>query len=274
MSQVKISELAEDLNPTVNDVVPATDVETNTTKKIKLGNFPISTAVTNWVNATFATIASLTAHTSNTSNPHSVTKAQVGLSNVDNTSDADKPVSTAQQTALNAKADTSTVTAHTSNTSNPHSVTKAQVGLGNVDNTSDVDKPISTATQTAINLKADDNAVSGQENAGDYIELDGMRLTMSTSGNRSFGLMTASGSITIEGQSTATNHLGDWKYKTFSGVTVTTSFTYFESTWVLGGIGNVQETIFYNNTNGHFYKATGIVGAGYTPCRLRLERLD
>ncbi len=43
---------------------------------------------------------SLAAHTSNTSNPHSVTKAQVGLSNADNTSDVDKPVSTAQRRAL------------------------------------------------------------------------------------------------------------------------------------------------------------------------------
>lgn len=42
-------------------------------------------------------------HAANTSNPHSVTKAQVGLGNVDNTSDANKPVSTATQTALNAK---------------------------------------------------------------------------------------------------------------------------------------------------------------------------
>lgn len=42
-------------------------------------------------------------HISNTSNPHNVTKAQVGLPNVDNTSDANKPISTVQQTALNAK---------------------------------------------------------------------------------------------------------------------------------------------------------------------------
>ena len=42
----------------------------------------------------------LAAHTGNTSNPHGVTKAQVGLGNVDNTSDADKPVSNAQQTAI------------------------------------------------------------------------------------------------------------------------------------------------------------------------------
>lgn len=50
-----------------------------------------------------AEASDLTAHTSNTTNPHSVTKAQVGLGNVDNTSDANKPVSTAQQTALDAK---------------------------------------------------------------------------------------------------------------------------------------------------------------------------
>ena len=39
-----------------------------------------------------------------------VTAAEVGLGNVDNTSDANKPVSTAQQTALNAKASLSGAT--------------------------------------------------------------------------------------------------------------------------------------------------------------------
>lgn len=37
-------------------------------------------------------------------NPHGTTKAHVGLSNVDNTSDANKPVSTAQQAVLDGKA--------------------------------------------------------------------------------------------------------------------------------------------------------------------------
>lgn len=45
----------------------------------------------------------LTTHISNKSNPHSVTKVQVGLGNVDNTSDANKPISTATQTALDSK---------------------------------------------------------------------------------------------------------------------------------------------------------------------------
>lgn len=47
-------------------------------------------------------------HVSNKNNPHEVTKAQVGLGNVDNTSDSDKPVSTATQTALDGKVDKTT----------------------------------------------------------------------------------------------------------------------------------------------------------------------
>lgn len=43
-------------------------------------------------------------HKSDIANPHTVTKAQVGLGNADNTSDAAKPVSTATQTALDGKA--------------------------------------------------------------------------------------------------------------------------------------------------------------------------
>jgi len=39
-------------------------------------------------------------HVADTDNPHEVTKTQVGLSNVDNTSDLNKPISTATQTAL------------------------------------------------------------------------------------------------------------------------------------------------------------------------------
>ena len=46
----------------------------------------------------------LSEHANNHSNPHAVTKAQVGLGNCDNTSDVNKPISTAVQSALNLKA--------------------------------------------------------------------------------------------------------------------------------------------------------------------------
>ena len=43
-------------------------------------------------------------HVARVDNPHGVTKAQVGLGNADDTSDADKPISTATQSALDLKA--------------------------------------------------------------------------------------------------------------------------------------------------------------------------
>ena len=73
----------------------------------------VTNAATARSNIGAASDADLTAHTGDTSNPHSVTAAQVGLGNVDNTSDADKPVSTAQQTALDLKADATALTTET-----------------------------------------------------------------------------------------------------------------------------------------------------------------
>lgn len=96
----------------------------------------------------------LSSHVNNKNNPHSVTKSQVGLGNVDNTSDADKPVSSKQAVAISAVEDQ--IILHKDNKSNPHSVTAAQIGLGNVDNTSDMDKPVSTAQAAAIKVAKDD----------------------------------------------------------------------------------------------------------------------
>ena len=55
-------------------------------------------------NIALAKKSEIDSHVSKVDNPHSVTKAQVGLGNVDNTSDVNKPISTATQTALNLKA--------------------------------------------------------------------------------------------------------------------------------------------------------------------------
>ena len=52
-----------------------------------------------------ADVTTLTAHTGNTNNPHSVDKTDVGLDSVNNTSDANKPISTATLTALGDKVD-------------------------------------------------------------------------------------------------------------------------------------------------------------------------
>lgn len=124
-----------------------------------------------------------------------INKSDVGLGNVDNTSDLNKPISNATQTALNAKQNTSDDQLDTTNktivgaineikasvddinleeyvpvtrTINGNALNadvtldKSDVGLGNVDNTSDLNKPISTAVQSALDAKqnANDNLLS------------------------------------------------------------------------------------------------------------------
>ncbi|AND75267.1 tail fiber protein [Acinetobacter phage vB_AbaM_ME3] len=81
-------------------------------------------------------------------------KDTINLGNVDNTSDIDKPISTATQVALNNKLDKTTPYVMSVNTQTGNvTLTKSSVGLSNVDNTSDVNKPVSTATQAALNAK-------------------------------------------------------------------------------------------------------------------------
>lgn len=81
---------------------------------------------------------SLDAHIGNKSNPHNVTKAQIGLGNVQNLAPADMPVSTAQATAIadakaaGTKAQTD-LNAHANRRDNPHNVTRDQLGLATTD---------------------------------------------------------------------------------------------------------------------------------------------
>ena len=81
---------------------------------------------------------SLDAHIGNKSNPHNVTKAQIGLGNVQNLAPADMPVSTAQATAIaDAKAAgikvQTDLNTHANRRDNPHNVTRAQLGLATTD---------------------------------------------------------------------------------------------------------------------------------------------
>lgn len=92
-------------------------------------------------------------HAAKTDNPHKVTKAQVGLSNVDNVKQA-------------AKTDLDN---HVGNTENPHAVTKAQVGLSNVDNVKQASKS-EFDTHTADNVRHITAAERTKWNAGQLVK--------------------------------------------------------------------------------------------------------
>jgi hypothetical protein len=160
-------------------------------------------------------------HASRTDNPHSVTKSQLGLGNVDNTSDMNKPISTAVQTALNGKVDkisgkglstndytnedksklasiqvndgiVVTGVSSVAGKTGAVTLTKADVGLANVDNTSDANKPISTAVQSELNKRPEASIKKNPDSlSGDIIS------THFTVGSRKSGKAYGSNSATF-----------------------------------------------------------------------------
>lgn len=121
MAQTTDTDLTTEADVIANETVAGANTKTRVATMVKnvidskINNDKIDTA--NTLDTASRTVAgrdavkayadaissNLSSHTSNTNNPHTVTKTQVGLSNVDNTSDVSKPVSTATQSALDLK---------------------------------------------------------------------------------------------------------------------------------------------------------------------------
>ena len=167
MSNLPISGLIEgtvvDINNDFLVYVDSSDtatqnILTGSTKKLKPANLPISTPMQTALDAKENTITAGTTaqYFRGDKTFQTLDKTAVGLSNVDNTSDLNKPVSTATQTALNAKQNTittGTISQYFRGDLSLATLDKTAVGLSNVDNTSDANKPVSTATQTALDAK-------------------------------------------------------------------------------------------------------------------------
>lgn len=71
-------------------------------------------------------LAAINEHVSRTDNPHGVTKEQVGLGNVDNTSDIDKPVSNATQELIDRKLEKTAVVDNLTTNSSTEALSAAQ----------------------------------------------------------------------------------------------------------------------------------------------------
>lgn len=115
---------------------------TNRTNAINALRTELKTYIDNQISDTGSDVTALETkvnnHIANKSNPHGVTKSQVGLGNASNTSDANKPVSTAQASAIaDAKAAgtaaQASISNHAGRKDNPHSVTRTQLGLATTD---------------------------------------------------------------------------------------------------------------------------------------------
>jgi hypothetical protein len=102
LSGITAIEGTTDRNFVALDVVRLNLTAGSITEVQVAGNAAEATIVTN-TSSIATNAATVTAHIANVSNPHAVTKTQVGLALVDNTTDLNKPISTATSTALAGK---------------------------------------------------------------------------------------------------------------------------------------------------------------------------
>lgn len=140
------------------------DSATNGTNKISPSSLPISAATQSALDAK-ANSTALTSHTSNTSNPHSTTKAQVGLGNVQNvdtTSTANITDSTNKRFITDAQKTVLTNTSGTNSGDETYSTIATKLGYSNL-------------RQAILSASVD---ASGNPN---YITSSGLNITLNAS---------------------------------------------------------------------------------------------
>ncbi|UAK38458.1 hypothetical protein K8O93_01235 [Gordonia bronchialis] len=157
-------------------------------------------------------------------------KADVGLGNVDNTSDSNKPVSTAQQTALDGKANTSHAHSATDITSGTLDVARLPVGTGSTQVAAGNDgrfadartlKVVALTTATAAAMAAKVVTGAGTVPAsGDYVRLtftsgnSAAAVTLAVNGGTAYPLRVGNAAITA---SEATAAAGGFMLLYFDG---------------------------------------------------------
>lgn len=137
--------------------------------------------------------------------PHVENQTDIGLGHVNNTSDLNKPVSTATQAALDA-------------------LTKTDVGLGDVDNTSDIDKPVSTLQQAAIDASGGGDSFDQDLNTTDSPTFVTLTTTDTIATDVYAVDVGATGTVTAGEVTTDTFQVASGGYAFKSGVTQIASF--------------------------------------------------
>lgn len=115
--------------------------------KVKLNDLKTQEGITSDINAVQS---NLTTHITNKQNPHSVTKAQVGLGNVDNTSDANKPVSTAVQAELDKKTNSAITDIDFANSTADNAIMTVDLANGIITSEKNVTLPKASSTSAGI----------------------------------------------------------------------------------------------------------------------------
>ncbi len=143
--------------------------------RAKVAENELGTSITNEIDR--ATLAenniqeNLSDHIANESNPHKVTSEQINLGNVDNTSDIDKPVSTAQQNAIDLAVTNHNIstTSHTDIRDLISGLTTRLNALADSDDTT-LDQVSEIVTYIKSNRSLIENVTTNKVNISDFNE--------------------------------------------------------------------------------------------------------
>lgn len=126
------------------------------------------------------------------------------------------------------------------------------------------------------------NSISTLADAGDVVQLDNIKIRVSTSGNRSMQISTVSGTITVSGStynfypSTSVGATGAYTSESgigFASTTIGTSFSYVQSAANFAYHGSVQRFFMNDQTNNKCYRITCIIGNSYLKNTIEIERI-
>jgi len=207
MADKKISALDAIVSVDDADVLPIVDTSVATTKKVNVSQIKALAPVQSVASKTGAV---------------SLVKGDVGLGNVDNTADADKPVSTATQTALNAKQDTleSGTNIKTVNST-------SLLGSGNIEISSSVawggiTGTLSSQTDLQSELDGKEDTITGAATTITGTDLTASRaLTSSATGKVEVSAVTSTELGYLDGVTSAIQTQIDGKEATITGAATT-----------------------------------------------------
>ena len=182
----------DDLDSRFNRRIVSLDIQSATTTKAgvmsaadktKLNDLKTQEGITADISAVQS---NLTTHITNKQNPHSVTKAQVGLGNVDNTSDADKPVSTAVQTELDKKTNSAITDIDFANSTVDNAIMTVDLANGITTSEKNITLPKASSTSAGIITSQESiklNKILTNGNGTKFLADNGTYITVETEVN-------------------------------------------------------------------------------------------